>query len=40
MKKKFSARLTIVAVLFMAAAISVGFLASQETRDFRIAKSG
>lgn len=39
MKKKFSARLTIVAVLFMAAAISVGFLASQETRDFRIAKN-
>jgi carboxyl-terminal processing protease len=39
MKKLRSGRLIIVAVLFVFAGLSVGFLASQETRDFRIAKN-
>ncbi len=39
MKKTGSGRLIIVVTLFMVAGISVGFLASQETRDFRIAKN-
>ncbi len=39
MKKQFSARVIIVAVLFLTAIVSAGFLASQETRDFRIAKN-
>ncbi|NMC37515.1 MAG: S41 family peptidase [Bacteroidales bacterium] len=37
--KKLSARLIILAVLFLTASISVGFLVSQESRDFRIAKN-
>ncbi len=39
MKKFLSARVIILVVLFLTAGISVGFLASQESRDFRIAKN-
>lgn len=39
MKKLRTGRLTIVVVLFIITGISAGFLVSQETRDFRIAKN-
>ena len=39
MKKIRSGRLVIVVTLFLVAGLSVGFLTSQETRDFRIAKN-
>lgn len=39
MKKLRTGRLTIVAVLVIITGISAGFLVSQETRDFRIAKN-
>jgi carboxyl-terminal processing protease len=39
MKKIRSARFTIVAVIMIVAGVSVAFLSTQETRDFRIAKN-
>ena len=39
MKKKRAGRRIIVISLFLIAGISTGFLANQETRDFRIAKN-
>jgi carboxyl-terminal processing protease len=39
MKKIRTGKLVIVAVILVTAAISTGFLVSQETRDFRIAKN-
>ena len=39
MKKIRSARFVIVAVILIVAGVSVAFLSSQETRDFRIAKN-
>lgn len=39
MKKIRSARIAIVAVILIAAGVSVAFLSTQETRDFRIAKN-
>lgn len=39
MKKIFSPRIVIIVSLFLIAGLSTGFLISQETRDFRIAKN-
>jgi carboxyl-terminal processing protease len=39
MKKIRSARFTIVAVIMIVAGVSIAFLSTQETRDFRIAKN-
>jgi len=39
MKKIRSARMAIVAIILIAAGVSVAFLSTQETRDFRIAKN-
>src|SRR4030042_4565656 len=39
MKKKHTGRLAIILSLLILAGISTGFLALQETRDFRIAKN-
>jgi carboxyl-terminal processing protease len=39
MKKIRSARFTIIAVIMIVAGVSVAFLSTQETRDFRIAKN-
>jgi carboxyl-terminal processing protease len=39
MKKIFAGKLVLVAIILLTAAISTGFLVSQETRDFKIAKN-
>jgi carboxyl-terminal processing protease len=39
MKKKFSVRLAVIICILISGSIGAGFLAIQETRDFRIAKN-
>jgi carboxyl-terminal processing protease len=39
MKKKRSGRLAVIVAILLTAGVSVAFLSTQETRDFRIAKN-